>query len=305
MLRSIVTALACLLALNNAYAFSITATPQNVMPGDTVFITGTEKISLCFFPGFFNWLSVGDGLSAKLVISAYEKTLGSVNIVCYSEQGNGFTTTQISLVAGNPFSLTPSTFRPSPGATVTITPNKPLDGCSAMGENGAPWLKSAEFKQRSVILVVDGAAPNGGKIIVKCSDVTGVSASVVLSVVVSASTPAYITSQVINPDTSHLTLKLIVQPATSDLGKTGGFYLSASYKGQYFFYSNGTKTWELWHPGKSMAIWFTTTIQPFETQTAISNFNVSSLPGIQFWLGYGVSEADMVNNGKVFQVYPK
>lgn len=181
-----------------------------------------------------------------------------------------------------------------------------LSGCTVATEPGSGlFLKRIDKDPVTgeAILIMGGLAPDGSNVTFSCTTGNGVVQPAPISTVHRVTT--VFGSQIINPSTSSLTLKLIARPVQCEFGKTGNFYLAASYHGQFYFYSNSIKNWKAWHVGEPMAIWFTTTIQAFDTQTALANMNISAMPGVQFYMGYGLDESDMITYGKVKLVYPK
>ncbi len=94
---------------------------------------------------------------------------------------------------------------------------------------------------------------------------------------------------------SALSLTSILTPDAMDSGKTANLYLAARVGTQYYFH-NGT-SWQAWTSG-SLPVYAQTFVRDALTLTPLSAANVSAYPDAALYLGYGLSEADMLSGNK-------
>lgn len=92
-----------------------------------------------------------------------------------------------------------------------------------------------------------------------------------------------------------LTLKATLQVAPEDAGKAGMVYVIASLPGMTFF-RQADGAWVYWVGGDFPAN-FQGTLGTHEVNV-IEDADLSQLPGVGFYVGYGTSQADMLDNGK-------
>ncbi|MBI5938382.1 MAG: hypothetical protein HY850_11115 [Betaproteobacteria bacterium] len=99
-----------------------------------------------------------------------------------------------------------------------------------------------------------------------------------------------------------LTLKATVQVAPEDTGKQGEVYAIATLPGMAFF-KDAKGIWSLW-TGGSFPAYFQ---GPLGTHAVdiVSALNSTQLPGIAFYVGYGLDQADMLANGKYSRISTK
>ncbi len=96
-----------------------------------------------------------------------------------------------------------------------------------------------------------------------------------------------------SPD--KLTLKAKVQVAPEDIGKQGAIYVIAAMPGMVFF-RQPDGAWGYWVAGVFPAN-FQGTLGSHDINV-VENFNLSLLPGLDFYVGYGTNQADMLLNQK-------
>ena len=99
---------------------------------------------------------------------------------------------------------------------------------------------------------------------------------------------------------SALTLALSLNVAAMDVGKPGVIYVLA-LAGSNWFVFNGS-SWSLWSGG-DVAGAFTGNLPPSYAVTPISGFDVRGLSGVQFFMAYGTSLTEMLNNARFKMVY--
>lgn len=92
-----------------------------------------------------------------------------------------------------------------------------------------------------------------------------------------------------------LTLKAKVQVATEDAGKQGEIYVIAALPGLVFS-RKADGSWAYW-AGGDLAVNSKGTLGTHDVNV-IENADLYSLPDIVFYVGYGMSQADMLDNGK-------
>ncbi|MEX0737786.1 MAG: ice-binding family protein [Pseudohongiella sp.] len=99
--------------------------------------------------------------------------------------------------------------------------------------------------------------------------------------------------------TDNLTLTGTISVADADLGLTGNYYVGFNYDDSWLFLT--PEGWVAHTTGPYPV--FETSVLSGGTAVLITNADVSSLIGGQLYLGYGLNDSDMVNNGKYAQVY--
>lgn len=107
-----------------------------------------------------------------------------------------------------------------------------------------------------------------------------------------------------NGFSTNLTLSADVQVAAADVGKQGALYVGALVGNQLFFMDGGG-IWHAWSGG-AIPTYFTGLLGSHSVPI-VSHANVSSLGGLDVYVGYGQSEADMLDNtkfGKVLGIPP-
>jgi len=90
-----------------------------------------------------------------------------------------------------------------------------------------------------------------------------------------------------------------VQIAYADLGQTGKVYVAALSGGNWFFLTS--QGWQTWHGGAFPT--YSNGALANASIPVVTGANVSGLVGTQVYVGYGLSDADMLNNGKYALVY--
>ena len=99
---------------------------------------------------------------------------------------------------------------------------------------------------------------------------------------------------------SALTLALNASVAAVDVGKPGLIYILA-LAGSNWFVFNGT-SWSLWSAG-DVAGAFVGNLPPNYAVTPISGFDARGLSGVQFFVAYGTSLAEMLGSARFKMVY--
>ena len=93
------------------------------------------------------------------------------------------------------------------------------------------------------------------------------------------------------------TLDGIYRPVAADAGRSINVYLAAILGGN--LYVRDATTWTLWTPGSALRVFATGTAGSGMSEiNVITDLDVSGLSGVQVYMGYGTSEADMLANGK-------
>jgi hypothetical protein len=99
---------------------------------------------------------------------------------------------------------------------------------------------------------------------------------------------------------SALTLGLGATMAAVDVGKPGYVYVLA-LAGPNWFVFNGS-SWSLW-TGRDVAGAFKGNLPPTYAVTPFAGLDVSGLSGVQFFVAYGTSLTEMLNNARFKMVY--
>jgi hypothetical protein len=95
------------------------------------------------------------------------------------------------------------------------------------------------------------------------------------------------------------TLAANLNIANADLGKTGNIYLGLRFQG-YSYFQNGT-TW-VQYAGGAIPIFESALLSDRSIDVALDE-DLSSLVGAELYVGYGLNESDMLENGKFDMVY--
>ncbi|MEX2131957.1 MAG: ice-binding family protein [Pseudohongiellaceae bacterium] len=106
-------------------------------------------------------------------------------------------------------------------------------------------------------------------------------------------------SAVASGTTDSLSLSITINVADADLGKTGNYYVGFNHDANWYF---NTPTGWVFYSSGTVPVYATTSLVSGTAQL-ISNENMSAYIGAQLYLGYGLSESDMVNNSKYALVY--
>lgn len=95
---------------------------------------------------------------------------------------------------------------------------------------------------------------------------------------------------------NSLTVKATLQVAPADAGRTGSVYVMTHIAGLWFF-KGAAGNWSLWNGGAFPPPYFQGTLGS-HTIDLVENMNLGSFPDAEFYVGYGLDEADMVANNK-------
>lgn len=95
---------------------------------------------------------------------------------------------------------------------------------------------------------------------------------------------------------SKLTVTATVQVATADAGKNGAIYVMANIENMWFFKGAGG-SWALWNGGPFPAPYLQGVLGSHAIPV-VENMDLGLFPGTEFYVGYGLDQADMVTNGK-------
>jgi serine protease len=101
-------------------------------------------------------------------------------------------------------------------------------------------------------------------------------------------------------DSSNLSLVAAIQPRPEDLNKTNYLYAGARIGSQWYFYSGGS--WLAWTGGRFPSLGTVETSGPMVFSIA-RDLNVSGIIGTEVYVGYGQSQADMVDKQKYGLIY--
>ncbi len=99
--------------------------------------------------------------------------------------------------------------------------------------------------------------------------------------------------------TSNLTLSVTVNVADADVGRIGNYYAGFNFQNKWYFMT--PQGWAAYSTGTVPVLARTT----LNTGMAVllANTNMTSYVGAQLYIGYGLTESDMVSNGKYALVY--
>lgn len=93
------------------------------------------------------------------------------------------------------------------------------------------------------------------------------------------------------------TLDGIYRPAAADAGRSINVYVVALVGSNLFL--RDAATWTLWTPGSALPVLATVTAGSGMSEiNVITDLDVSGIPGVPVFMGYGTSETDMLANGK-------
>ena len=101
--------------------------------------------------------------------------------------------------------------------------------------------------------------------------------------------------------TSSLTLTATVNVADADLGLTGNYYAGFSFENSWYFLT--PQGWTAYTLGTGAVPVLATTALYSGSSVLFANSDLSSYVGAQLYIGYGVSEADMLANATYAMVY--
>jgi len=101
--------------------------------------------------------------------------------------------------------------------------------------------------------------------------------------------------------TSNFSLTASVQVAPSDTGRNGVIYVAANVAGIWYFKSSAG-AWNAWAGGALPAPYYSGTLGN-NAVSAVDRMDLSSLPGVDVYVGYGLDQADMLNNSKFAKVF--
>jgi len=112
-----------------------------------------------------------------------------------------------------------------------------------------------------------------------------------------APTPSF--SATASGTTSNLTLAASINVADADVGRDGNLYLGFTF-GQLWYFNNGTG-WVEFNSG-ALPVYAS---GPLASQTieVVRDADLASLIGAQLYVGYGLTESDMLTNTKYAMVY--
>lgn len=101
--------------------------------------------------------------------------------------------------------------------------------------------------------------------------------------------------------TKSLTLTATVNVADADLGKTGNYYAGFNYQNSWYFLTS--QGWKAYTLGSGAVPVLATTTLYSGSAVLFANTDLSSYVGAQLYLGYGLTEANMLANEKYSMVY--
>lgn len=102
-------------------------------------------------------------------------------------------------------------------------------------------------------------------------------------------------------DTTSLTLTASVQVASEDAGRTGAVYVAATVAGLWFF-QGPAGNWTAWTGGAFPSPVYSGALGSHAISVA-DRMDLSSLPGTDVYVGYGLDAADMLSNVKFARIY--
>lgn len=99
--------------------------------------------------------------------------------------------------------------------------------------------------------------------------------------------------------TNNLTLTATVNVADADVGRTGNYYAGFNFGSSWYFLT--PQGWTSFNSG-AVPVLATTTLNS-GSAVLFANTNLSSYVGAKLYIGYGLTESDMINNAKHALVY--
>lgn len=120
-----------------------------------------------------------------------------------------------------------------------------------------------------------------------------------LAVATVSAAPTAKFSAVTSGSNYNLTLTANMQMADADYGRVGNYYLGFLHQGFWSF--NNGPGWVPWSSGPLPV--YMNELLSNRSIVIVRNVDVSYLPGGQLYVGYGLSESDMLTNGKFAMVY--
>ena len=112
-----------------------------------------------------------------------------------------------------------------------------------------------------------------------------------------AQTPSFSASS--SGTTNHLTVTANINIADADAGQSGNYYLGFTHDNSWYFH-NGTG-WVLFNNAPLQV--YATGLLANRAIEVVRDDDVSSLVGLQLYAGYGLTENDMLTNGKYGMIY--
>lgn len=100
-------------------------------------------------------------------------------------------------------------------------------------------------------------------------------------------------------NSASLTLTATVNVADADLGQTGNYYAGFNYENSWYFLT--PQGWASYNSG-TVPVLATTTLYS-GSAVLFADTDLSSYIGAQLYIGYGLTESDMINSGKYSLVY--
>lgn len=114
-----------------------------------------------------------------------------------------------------------------------------------------------------------------------------------------ATTPSFSASGV--GTTSNLTMTATVNVADADLGKTGNYYAGFNFGDSWYFLT--PQGWAGYTLGSGTVPVLATTTLYSGSSVLFANTDLSAYIGAQLYIGYGLTESDMLANAKHAMVY--
>lgn len=93
-----------------------------------------------------------------------------------------------------------------------------------------------------------------------------------------------------------------VLPDSSEVGKATNIYLFAVYNGVVFTRGSAASNWRV-YTGGAYQVASTLTAAAASNTISVVDFDISSLVGLDVYLGYGSSDADVLKPGHLFKIY--
>lgn len=96
-------------------------------------------------------------------------------------------------------------------------------------------------------------------------------------------------------------VSVIISPDPEELGRPANIWMGAVLNGTLYL-RNGPTNWAEYRGGP-LPIALTSAVLPSSLQVSIANFDISSLPGLDVYVGYGSTEPDLSRSGHLAKVY--
>lgn len=109
-------------------------------------------------------------------------------------------------------------------------------------------------------------------------------------------------ASVVAASASSSSITATITPDASESG-SAKVYVAAIYAGNIFFRGATSKDWSLYSGGTNYPSATSVTLRGAPLSVAVIDFDISSLPGLEVYVGYGLTPNDLTKAGHLAKVY--